>query len=425
MNVSYTYLGRYDGDTIYVDVRNNLRLIGERKFSTITYTVDSAVATIKEEGNNFGFSFDGEYYPPQNNNTTNTPPPTTSSEPYNPEDLNIQPTEGAIDGYEFNLPRITLIETPDIINLTTLQTNDDLKQKENSQLKAQLEPQLSVQDKIANTINAKKELIKVSLIPFVLTLLASFGATALQAIIKKLPLSPEQLKSLISCPSSAKISSLIKKRNSLVKQLNNIYTIINTLTKTLAITTAVITALTIGVSLAKALPYPSIGIPPLGLPPLTAGQQATLADGLRLLQESLIKAGITVTILTLSVGSFGILLGKIIDLLNSLDMLLQHCAEDQDMDFEQINDEINALANPTIEATQSPENGSNNTYKGFTLEVVINQQNTSKYIQRYAQALTPQGVPVLKTEPSFASDPSVLVSQLKFIIDSNPNITAE
>ena len=107
-------------------------------------------------------------------------------------------------------------------------------------------------------------------------------------------------------------------------------------------------------------------------------------------------------------------------------MLLQHCAEDQDMDLEQLNDEINALANPTIEVTQSPENGdNNNTYKGFTLEVVINKQNTSKYIQRYAQALNKQGVPVIKTESSFASDPSVLISQLKFIIDSSPNITAE
>ena len=419
MNVNYTYLARYEGDTLYIDVRNNNRLIGERKFSIITYNTESALAEIKNEGNNFGFSFDGEYYPPQNNNT---PEPPTPAEPYNPENPDSQPSEGAVDGYEFNLSRVTLTDTPDIINTTTLQTNDDLKQKENIQLKSLLESKLSVQDKIANIINAKKELIKISLIPFVLTLLAAFGATALQAIIKKLPLSPEQLKSLINCPSSAKISNLIKKRNSLVKQLNNIYTIINTLTKTLAITTTVITALTIGISLAKALPYPSVGIPPLGLPPLTAGQQATIADGLRLLQEALIKAGITVSILTLTVGSFGILLGKIIDLLNSLDMFLQHCAEDQDMDLEQLNDEINALANPTVEATQTPEG---NTYKEFKLEVVINEKNTSKYIQRYAQALNKQGVPVLKTEPSFASDPAVLISQLKFIIDSSPNITAE
>lgn len=420
MNVNYTYLARYEGDTLYVDVRNNNRLIGERKFSIITYNTESALAEIKNEGNNFGFSFDGEYYPPQNNNT---PEPSTPTEPYDPENPSDQLSEGVVDGYEFNLPRVTLVDAPDIINLTTLQTNDDLKQKENIQLKSLLESKLSVQDKIANTINAKKELIKISLIPFALTLLAAFGATALQAVLKRLPL--EQLKSLINCPSSSKISSLIKKRNSLVKQLNNIYAIINVLTKTLAITTASITALTIGISLAKSIPYPSIGIPALGLPPLTAGQQVRFADALKALQEALVKAGIVVSILTLSLGSFGILLGKIIELLNSLDVLLQHCAEDQDIDFEQLNDEINALANPTIEATQTPEDLNGNNYKGFTLEVVINKQNTSKYIQRYAQALTPQGVPVLKTESSFASDPSVLISQLKFIIDSNPNITAE
>ena len=65
-SVDYIYLGRLEEDTIYVDVRNNLRLIGERKFSIVTYTVDSAVATMREEGNRFGFSFDGIFYPPQN-----------------------------------------------------------------------------------------------------------------------------------------------------------------------------------------------------------------------------------------------------------------------------------------------------------------------------------------------------------------------
>ena len=75
----------------------------------------------------------------------------------------------------------------------------------------------------------------------------------------------------------------------------------------------------------------------------------------------------------------------------------------------------------TIVATQSEDN----TYKGFTLSVKIDEKNNSKYIKRYAAAQNKQGVIVLKTESSFASDPSILISQLKFIIDSNPNITAE
>jgi hypothetical protein len=110
----------------------------------------------------------------------------------------------------------------------------------------------------------------------------------------------------------------------------------------------------------------------------------------------------------------------IINYLNQLDALLAQCAVDQNMDLEQLNNEINALANSTVVATQG-----DGTYKGFKLEVKINEKNTSKFIQRFAQAVNKQGVAVLKTEPSFASDPSVLIDQLKFIIDSNPNLTAE
>lgn len=329
---------------------------------------------------------------------------------------------GAVDNYRFNLPRITLADTPDIVNLTTLQTNNDIKQKENAQLKKTLESQLSVQDRIANIISAKKEDIKRTLIPFVLTLLASFGTSAIQALVSKTPITPDQLKQLVNCPTASKISDIIRKRNSLVKQINNIYKIVNILTKTLGITNIIITTLNIGIQLAKAIPYPSIGIPNAGLPPVTVGIQNTASDALAKLQDLLKAAGITVSILTLAVGSFGIFLGKILELLSSLDMMLEQCAEDQNMDLETINDEINALANSTIETTQSPEG---NTYKGFKLEIVINERNTSKYIQRYAQALNRQGVPVLKTDPSFASDPTILIDRLKFIIDSDPNITAE
>jgi hypothetical protein len=340
----------------------------------------------------------------------------------NLEESTLTPQPGNVDGYQFNIPRITLADTPDVVNLTTLQTNSDINQKESEQLKKTLSPQLSVQDKLTNTINAKKEDIKRTLIPFVLTLLASFGTSAVQAIANKNPITPDQLKRLINCPSSAKISDIIRKRNSIVRQLNNIYKIINILTKTLGITNIAITALTIGVQLAKAIPYPATGVPPLGLPPVTVGLQNTASDALQKLQDLLRAANVTVSILTLTVGSFGIFLGKMIELLNSLDMMLQQCAEDQNMDLEEINNEINALANSTISQTQTPEG---NIYRGFKLEVVVNEKNTSKYIQRYAQALTTQGVPVLKTEPSFASDPNVLISQLKFIIDSNPNLTAE
>jgi hypothetical protein len=146
-----------------------------------------------------------------------------------------------------------------------------------------------------------------------------------------------------------------------------------------------------------------------------------VSDLLDVLKSKLKGNNTGIDMLTISLATIGAFLGLIIMYLNQLDILLAQCAVDQNMDLEQLNDEINALSNATVAATQSE----NNTYKGFTLEVKINEKNQSKFIQRFAQASNKQGVPVLKTEPSFASDPSVLISQLKFIIDSNPNLTAE
>jgi hypothetical protein len=80
------------------------------------------------------------------------------------------------------------------------------------------------------------------------------------------------------------------------------------------------------------------------------------------------------------------------------------------------NSVLNSLgvANPTQDGI----------YKGFKLEIKLDDSNNSKYPRRFAQALNAQGVPVLKTESSFASDPQVLLNELKFIIDSSPNLSA-
>ena len=313
----------------------------------------------------------------------------------------------------YEVPRITLTPIPNPTQQLTFQVNQDLSKQENEIAKQQ--SNLPTEVKLANLFNNKKETIKVTLIPFVISLILEFGTTAAQDIInKKTPQS-------FDCPSSAKIQELIKKRNSLVKQLNNLYSSITILTKTLGITNTIINALTIGIQLIYLIPYPATGVPPAGLPPLTSGVIEITGTAKDKLIQALNKAGIMVSILTITSATIGVLLGTIIQILNQLDTLLAQCAVDQNMDLEQLNNEINALSNATVTATQSE----NNTYKGFTLEVKINEKNTSNFIQRFAQASNKQGVPVLKTEPSFASDPTVLIDQLKFIIDSNPNITAE
>jgi hypothetical protein len=144
------------------------------------------------------------------------------------------------------------------------------------------------------------------------------------------------------------------------------------------------------------------------------------------------KAGVIVNALTITAATFGAFLAVILDYLSKFDILLQSCTQkiiETDPEFEifleSISDEITALSSATSEALQANGPNAVNTYKGFKLEIKIDEKNDSKYTKRYAQALTTQGVAVLRTESSFASDPQVLLDQLRFIIDSNPNLSAQ
>jgi hypothetical protein len=203
------------------------------------------------------------------------------------------------------------------------------------------------------------------------------------------------------------------------------YNTINILNKTSSTTNTIITAAQAGITIIKAIPYPATGIPPIGLPPLTTGVIEITGEVVDILSTSLKRSSMVVNSLTLTAATFGVLLGSVLSLLNTLDVLIQQCVQDQNIPFTTINDELNLLVNQSTGISNSAVIAVDKAYKGFTLEIKLDETNTTQYKKRYAQALSKQGVPVLKTESSFASDPQVLVDQLKFIIDSNPNLTAE
>jgi len=265
--------------------------------------------------------------------------------------------------------------------------------------------------KIALNINVGKETLKRKLIPFIIRLLLPFGIATVQAIINKVPL--DSIKNQILCPRQDKILELINKRNKLVRQINGVYKTVSTISKILFGANIAITILEAGILAVTVIPLPA---PPVV--PVTASK----------LEEPLRKAKIVVNILTLTLAAFGALLGIVLNLLNALDVLIQECAQSQDVPFEAINAELNTLVNQSTgisnsEVIQAAQD--DNTYKGFTLEIKFDDTSSNKYPKRFAQALTTQGIPVLKTDSSFASDPQVLLDQLKFIIDSNPQLTAE
>lgn len=308
----------------------------------------------------------------------------------------------------YNIPRVILPVAPDVKNLVISKINGTLIASDGAVLKSTITPTLSPQVRLVGSINLKKEDLKKTLIPFVVSLLDKFGPTALQAVITDIPL--DQLKSLTVCPTQNEILSIINRRNKLAKQINAVYQTVTTISKILIGVNLAISAIQVGILATAAIPLP--------LPP---GVPIAVSE----LKTQLNKAQVTISILTITLASFGVILGLILKLLNSLDQLIQQCAQDQNIPFETINNELNLLVNQSTGVSNSTVIAADNTYKGFALEIELDETNTTQYKKRYAQALNIQGVPVLRTESSFASDPQVLIDQLKFIIDSNPNLTAE
>ena len=387
----------------------------------------------------------------------------------------------------YNVSRVTLFLAPNFKDQVKNLILQEINEQEGQDISKQSRAKLDAPAKILVSINEKKKDLKNILLPTVIELLAPFGALALQAILKKLP--TNQILNLCKCPKKSVVLSLIKKRNNLARVINSVYTTVKSISSVLTTIETVITAIRVGILAIEILPYPATGIPPI-LPPLTSGLIQTIGSVKDGLKELLKLANVGINLLNMTLSTFGIILGAILKLLSLLDVLLAKCAEDQNMNFETINNELNLFVNPSTGvsnsrviaelnktspptealSSQAPEfeairvfldeqkivNNQLNlelqdiapiietnpslisgleslglaptpegVYKGFTLEIKLDEANISKYPKRFAQALNRQGVPVLKTESSFASDPQVLLNELKFIIDSNPNLSAE
>ena len=117
-----------------------------------------------------------------------------------------------------------------------------------------------------------------------------------------------------------------------------------------------------------------------------------------------------------------------------LDDLLQSCAQEINpetggpkLPFEVIDAEINNFKDPTTGEEQDiidPLTGNPFPYKGFTFEIKNDTSQNFQYPKRYAIARNVQGIQVLRSESSFASNPSILIEELKFVIDRD-NLRAD
>jgi hypothetical protein len=256
-----------------------------------------------------------------------------------------------------------------------------------------------IQERLSNQINT----LKSTLIPTVLTLIAGFGITkASDLIAKNQDKILDTINNKSSCPSQLELTSIINKKNKLVKQLNNTLTVIDNTTKALGIAGGVIESLELALNLQLAITFPT--------PP-------AINEGIKVLdkkisQLKLVNSGMLSILIILRQ-----VLTQVIQLLNLLDKLVQKCYPEADQ--EQISAELTAL---TIQqSTQlSPVVIEIN---GFKINVET-EPTTNPLKRRRAIAINKQNVVMLKGEWSFSSIDQILIDELIFYIQQN-NLKAD
>lgn len=268
--------------------------------------------------------------------------------------------------------------------------------------------QLAPLDRINQTINTKIADLQDKATTTLLTLASQLGIEGLDTANPTLP---------NICPPQSILDRALQIRNSLGTDIENTAKYVDTINASLAILTPIIngtvtsldalsllkTATSVAAKLAPTLPgavtalisdlddiKTSITFKSDGTPKLPELKRA-LALGSQYTSDA---AQVLQTILTV---------------LDVVDLILDKCGKKPNAlgaNTNKLLDIIKLAATSTIDLT----------YKGFTFEIV-EKPFSPTLKQKIGQAKNSQGIVLIQTEPSFTTDPQVLVNELKLIID--------
>jgi len=223
------------------------------------------------------------------------------------------------------------------------------------------------------------------------------------------------------CPNGELIKECIRRRNSIVRQLNQIYSIIAINTALAGLFLYLSTLFTSGKITIESLPFP-VSVPPgAGVPySLIAKLEkiTKLFENLSDVNKELKKA-LIIALVFLIASLILILL-----YLKKIDELIKKCS-DGTVPMDEINRELLALTEgQTLEGEPVLQN-----VNGFIMDVVVDESSKQGYgegvlYSRYAVAKNSTGIVILKGEPSFSADSQILIDELSFYIRHN-NLKAD
>ena len=304
-----------------------------------------------------------------------------------------------------NLGIIQLKTTKADLDKEIIQTATPTKEDVQTLTKDKKDFRWRLNQKLLDLLNKLKNI----LLPVILTMIAKFGVTKVQELIKEGKNNANDIQNKF-CPPKGEIENIIRRKNKFVKQINNSLKLIDTTLKVLGIARSFIT---ISLGIIRGIDIAQLALP-TAIPGVTAGTITKVDDIKKFIQDNskITKQSIDGTIIILNL--LRITLTQIVTYLNLLDSLIQDCIPDNEIEQEQISSELIAL-------TQEQANQKSpvvTIVNGFTMGVET-EKTTNSLKRRRATATNAGGVVMLKGEWSFSSIDQILIDELVFYIQIN------
>ena len=244
------------------------------------------------------------------------------------------------------------------------------------------------------------------LFPLAISLMVVFGITKLEK---------EEQETAV-CPNNELLRELIKRRNSIVKQINQMWIVIAANTAIAALFLYLSIQLKGVKNSISAIGFPVATPPGVGVP---YSLIAKLEDVKELLKDLVgisedLKKALLISLIFLVIS-----LIIILRYLKRVDELIENCGGDIPM--EQINAELLAIQ------ANSQEQGNSilTNVNGFELSVIKEEKfKVGDQYRRKAIAKNSGGITILQGEPSFSAEDQILLDELSFYIIQN-NLKAD
>ena len=293
----------------------------------------------------------------------------------------------------------TDLKTKGLINIEKAaeQAASEVRKEVNEKIEEAKKLAYSIPEKVINirrkAIFKMQNIILFKLIPLAIGLLVIFKITKISDLKKA------------QCPTPEQLQQAVRKRNRIVRQLNQIYVM-------LAVNTALAVLFNMIAGKLKSIDIQLSNIPttPPAPIPLLKIQRVREVIQEFIKQNKNLNIALIVALVFLIAALIILLL-----ILKALDKLIFQCAPESQL--EEINEELRNLEKETAEENAVE---ATNQINGFTIEVQeIDKNAVNGLKRRQAVGKNAQGVILVKGDASFSAEDTILINELAYYIKSN------